>query len=293
MKIAVIIPCLNEELTVGKVVQDCLHYLPEAAVFVLDNGSTDQTAARAREAGAEVIHSPLRGKGNVLRHAFRVLDADYYVMIDGDGTYRASEAKRLVGIARSLNYEMVTGARLDSSAPEAYRPLHYLGNRLFTGLVRLLFGFPVQDLLTGFRVFSRRFTQEVSLQSHGFEVETEITIRAIAQGLAFTEVSIPYVERPLGSRSKLRTFRDGWIISWTIVRLLKVFRPLAYFLPLAALLMVLSLWAPAPAQNALGTLAAIFAGLGFYFDSHLSLRRLRLNRAAAAKNEKGAVKRAS
>lgn len=294
MKIAVIIPCLNEEITVARVVQDCLRHMPDAGIFVLDNGSQDATAERAREAGAQVIHSPLRGKGNVLRHAFRVLDADYYVMVDGDGTYRASEAKRLVGIAHSLNYEMVCGSRLQSSEPEAYRPLHYLGNLLFTGSVKLLFGYPVQDLLTGFRVFSRRFTREVALQSPGFEVETEMTIRAIAQGLAFCEVPIPYVERPEGSKSKLRTFRDGWRISLTILRLLKVFQPHYFYLPLAAITFTAALFSTALVQSVLGMCAALFVGLSFFFDSQLSLRRLRLHRVTARSVQKSqSTKRAS
>ncbi|MBX3020732.1 MAG: glycosyltransferase [Bdellovibrionales bacterium] len=278
MKIAVIIPCLNEELTVARVVQDCLRHMPEASIFVLDNGSQDQTAECARAAGAQVIHSPLRGKGHVLRHAFRVLDADYYVMVDGDGTYRASEAKRLVAIAHSMNYEMVNGSRLESSSPDAYRPLHYLGNRMFTHAVRLLFGYPVQDLLTGFRVFSRRFTREVVLQSRGFEVETEMTVRAIAQGLAFCEVPIPYVERPQGSTSKLRTFRDGWKILMTIGRLLKVFQPHYFYQPLAALSFTAAALTTGVTQSTLGSLAALLVGLGFYFDSTLSLQRLRIQR---------------
>lgn len=274
MKVAVIIPCLNEELTVAKVVTEARRYLPEAQIYVLDNGSVDQTANLARASGAEVIHSPLKGKGNVLRHAFRVITADYYVMIDGDGTYPMDQAQKLISLAQDFNYEMVMGARLQLGKPEAFRPLHYLGNRLFTLSVRLLFGFPVQDLLTGFRVFSSRFTDEINLISTGFEVETELTIRAMAQDMAFYEIPIPYQERPAGSHSKLRTFRDGWKISLTILRFLRDFRPLAYFSGLAAIGLALSFCFGPPLQNLLLQTCALIFSLGVYFDTTLSRQRL-------------------
>lgn len=274
MKIAVVIPCLNEELTVGRVVADCRRELPSAEIVVFDNGSVDETSARAAAAGARVIPSPLRGKGNVLRHAFRVLDADYFVMIDGDGTYPAHEMRRLVDLARARGYEMVSGARLDDARREAFRPLHYVGNRVFTFAVRALFGFPVRDLLTGFRVFSRRFAREVTLLSRGFEVETEITVRAIAQDMAFVEVPIPYVERPVGSRSKLRTFRDGWRILVTMIWLLKDFRPLAFYVPLAVSTAPFSLVG-----------ACVFVALGLHADSSLRAQRLRLPRTDARPEE--------
>lgn len=278
MKVAVVVPCLNEELTVAKVVQDCRRYLPDARVYVLDNGSKDLTAERARQAGAHVIHSPLRGKGSVLKHAFRVIDADFYVMIDGDGTYPVAEARRLIDLAATHNYEMVTGARLQDARPEAFRPLHYLGNRLFTGTVKAIFGFPVQDLLTGFRVFSRRFCREVHILSTGFEVETEMTIRSIAQGLAFCEVPIPYSERPAGSRSKLRTFRDGWRILGTIVHFVKDFRPHLYYQPLAVLSYLLACMAPHVMQVSLSAFAAVLSAMGFYFESQIRFHRLRIGR---------------
>lgn len=217
---AFIIPCLNEELTVARVVADCLAALPTASVYVFDNGSTDATARVAAGAGARVIWSPERGKGNVLRQAFRELNYDYLVMIDGDGTYPADETPRLLKLAREANADMVCGARLQLGRPEAFRPLHYLGNLIFTGLVRVFFGHPVQDLLTGFRVFSGRFARTVQLQSRGFEVETELTIRALAEGWVVREVAVPYAERPAGSHSKLRTFRDGFVIARTMIRLL-------------------------------------------------------------------------
>ena len=220
MRAAFVIPCLNEEITIAAVVADCRAALPTAAVYVFDNGSTDATARVARDAGATVIASPERGKGNVLRHAFRTLDYDYLVMLDGDGTYPADETPRLLALARDANADMVCGARLKLGRPEAFRPLHYLGNRLFTGLVKVMFAHPVQDLLTGFRVFSNRFAKTVRLEARGFEVETELTIRALAEGWRVIETPVAYAERPAGSHSKLRTFRDGLVISRTIVKLL-------------------------------------------------------------------------
>jgi len=274
MKVAVIIPCLNESAAIAKVVRECRHHLPSATIYVLDNGSEDDTAREAAKAGAEVIHSPQRGKGNVLRHAFRVIDADYFVMIDGDGTYPVSEARRLIDLAAGYNYEMVMGSRLKLGKAEAFRPLHFMGNKLFTNLVRLLFGFPVQDLLTGYRVFSRRFAQEVQLISRGFEIETELTIRAMAQNLAFCEVPIPYGERVEGGKSKLRTFRDGWKILLTIVRFLSYFRPLLFFSTLSAL-SALGLWLSAGHPSALLFMVStpLFAALAFYLDFTLQHQR--------------------
>ncbi len=284
MKVAVIIPCLNESAAIAKVVRDCHTHLPKADVYVLDNGSEDSTAKDAAKAGAQVIHSPQRGKGNVLRHAFRVIDADYFIMIDGDGTYPVIEAPRLLALAEECNYEMVMGSRLKLGKPEAFRPLHYIGNRVLTGLVRRLFGFPVQDLLTGYRVFSRRFTQEVNLISHGFEIETELTIRAMAQNLAFCEVPISYGERVEGGKSKLRTFRDGWKILLTIFRFLAYFRPLLFFSALSAMALGGSLLLTAQVQSALQVAAALLFTLAFFLDfilHHQLLRRSQAGKGSA------------
>lgn len=276
MKIAIIIPCLNESAAIGRVVKDCRAHLPRANVYVLDNGSEDDTGEIAHQAGAQVIHSPQRGKGNVLRHAFRIIDADYFIMIDGDGTYPVAEAPRLLALAAECNYEMVMGSRLQLGKPEAFRPLHYMGNRMLTGLVRGLFGFPVQDLLTGFRIFSRRFAQEVHLISSGFEIETELTIRAMAQNLAFVEVPIAYGERTEGGKSKLRTFRDGWRILLTIVRFMAYFRPLAFFSILAGLTLLLASILPEPVRTAPLIAAPLLWALAFALDfilHHQMLRR--------------------
>ncbi len=276
MRVAVIIPCLNESAAIGRVVRDCRAHLPLADIFVLDNGSDDDTSEVALKAGAQVIHSPQRGKGNVLRHAFRVIDADYFIMIDGDGTYPVTEAPRLLALAAECNYEMVMGSRLQLGKPEAFRPLHYMGNRLLTGLVRLLFRFPVQDLLTGFRIFSRRFAQEVQLISSGFEIETELTIRAMAQNLAFVEVPIAYGERVEGSKSKLRTFRDGWRILLTILRFMAYFRPLLFFNTLALVSMSLAFLSPQPVRMAFQIATPLLTVLAFALDfvlHHQMLRR--------------------
>ncbi len=284
MKVAVIVPCLNEEATVGKVVAECLQYLPSATVYVLDNGSTDKTAECARRAGAKVTYSPLRGKGHVLRHALRLIDADFYVMIDGDGTYPMDQAQKLLSIAKDYNYEMVMGSRLELGKAEAFRPMHYLGNRIFTRAVRVLFNYPIHDLLTGFRIFSRRFIDEVQFVSSGFEIETELTIRAIAQNLAFCEVAVPYAERPAGSRSKLRTFRDGWIILRTIVRLFRDFRPLRFFAGTAGLCLAASLYVPPQLVTPFSMVAALFLVLGFYLESQLDLERFKLRRSNQTQN---------
>jgi len=275
MRVAFIIPCLNEQSSVARVVRDCRQHMPEADVYVLDNNSSDETAVEAARAGAKVIHSPLRGKGHVIRHAFRVIDADYYVMIDGDGTYPVEETKRLLDIANSQNYEMVMGSRLEKAKAKAFRPLHFVGNKGLTGLVRLLFNFPVHDLLTGFRIFSRRFASEVHLLSHGFELETELTIRAMAQDMAFCEVPISYGERDERGQSKLRTFRDGFKILRTILRLWRNFRPLQFFSSLALLTVPVWWLAPALAQFFFGGLGLGFLLLGFYLESQVDWIKLR------------------
>ncbi len=283
MKIAVIIPCLNEEATVASVVRDCLKYLPGAEIYVFDNGSDDQTTQVAEKAGARVIHSPLRGKGNAIRHAFRVVDADYVMMIDGDGTYPVREAPRLIKMASDNQYAMVMGSRLQLGLPQAFRPMHYSGNRLFSALVSFLFGFPVQDLLTGQRVFSRHFVKNMQLVSRGFEVETELTIRALMQNLPMIEVSIPYVDRPEGSKSKLRTFRDGFIILKTVGRLWKHFKPMRFYSLLACGFLPLNWFIPG---NVCSFVAAAFFCMGFFLEARQESQRLRLHQAAPSRETK-------
>jgi glycosyltransferase involved in cell wall biosynthesis len=207
--VAVFIPCLNEEATVARVVGACLTHLPAARVYVFDNCSTDRTAALAAEAGATVVPSPAPGKGHVVRHAFESLPGEYLLMVDGDGTYPIEDAPRLIALARQERIDMVCGARLALGTARAFRPLHFAGNVGFTTLVRALFGRGVGDVLTGYRVFSRNFVERIQPTSAGFEIETELTVRALALGLTLREISVPYAARPEGSASKLRTFRDG------------------------------------------------------------------------------------
>ena len=291
MKVAVIIPCLNEEATIATVVNECIRYLPNAEILVFDNGSSDKTAHVATKAGARVIYSPLRGKGNAIRHAFRVVDADYVMMIDGDGTYPVREATRLITIASENQYAMVMGSRLQLGLPQAFRPMHYSGNRIFSALVSFLFGFPVQDLLTGQRVFSREFIKNIQLLSRGFEVETELTIRALMQNLPMIEVSIPYIARPEGGQSKLRTFRDGFKILKTVARFFKHFRPARFYATVATVLIGFNLFLD---NSALNFLAAGLFCLGFFLEARLESERLRLRSTPTPTAEKiSAIKKSA
>lgn len=274
MKIAVLIPCLNEEASVGKVVADSFKHLPSAKVYVFDNGSNDSTSAVAAQAGATVIHCPLKGKGHVLRQAFQSVDADWYVMVDGDGTYPMHEAPRLLKMAQEFNYEMVMGSRLLQAHPDAFRRFHYFGNRLFTRITGIIFRYPVRDLLTGFRVFSRRFATEMNLLSKGFEIETEITIRAIEQHLPFTEIDIPYTERVAGSSSKLKTFRDGFRITKTILRFWMYFHPLTFFTWATFLSWSLLQFAPRSVQFYGQNLPVTLLLLGFYWNIKIGQKRM-------------------
>lgn len=298
MNIVTIIPCLNEEVTIAQVVRDCLKHLPQSKIYVFDNGSTDKTAEMARKAGAEVIYSPLRGKGNVLRQAFRLVQADYYVMVDGDGTYPVEMTPKMLELAINNQLEMIAGARLEKGKAKAFRPLHFFGNHLFTGMINFLFKYPVQDALTGHRVFSKRFVDEVNLFSKGFEVETELTIRAIMQDLPFMELSIPYEERPKGSRSKLRTFSDGGRILKTIIKLTQIFRPLFFYSMLSLLSFgisliftnILSFDLQHPSVLMSSVLSSVLLGLGFYFDSKINLDKVQINKTSVKNKKSSEVK---
>lgn len=227
-RIAVILPCYDEAVTIAKVVRDFAQALPGARICVFDNASTDGTAEAARAAGAEVHTVPLRGKGNVIRRMFADVDADIYVMADGDGTYEAAAASRLVQKLCSEGLDMVVGSRVDD-APGAYRAGHRLGNRLLTQAVAWLFGDSFSDMLSGYRVFSRRYVKSFPASAVGFETETELTVHALQLRMAVAEVPTRYGERPHGSVSKLNTWRDGWRVLLTILRLFKSERPLAFF----------------------------------------------------------------
>ncbi|HEX7840172.1 MAG TPA: glycosyltransferase family 2 protein [Kofleriaceae bacterium] len=227
-EIAVLVPCFNESAAIAKVVGDFRAALPGATVYVYDNNSTDDTQAVAAAAGAEVRREPRRGKGNVVRRMFQDIEADVYVMVDGDDTYDARVAPRLVERLIEDNLDMVVGKRIETHQA-AYRAGHRLGNRVLTGLVRWLFGAQIDDMLSGYRVFSRRFVKSFPSFSREFEIETELTVHAMQMRMPVAEIDTSYKERPPGSTSKLRTFRDGWRILLTITNLMRNERPLMFF----------------------------------------------------------------
>lgn len=228
LEIAVLVPCFNEAAAIGKVVSDFRASLPNAKVYVYDNNSTDDTSAIAAAAGAIVRRETRRGKGNVVRRMFTDVEADIYVMVDGDDTYDASVAPKLVDALVSDNLDMLVGKRIETHEA-AYRAGHRLGNRVLTGLVAWLFGSQIDDMLSGYRVFSRRFVKSFPSFSREFEIETELTVHAMQMKMALAEIDTNYKERPPGSVSKLRTFRDGWRILVTIINLMRNERPLLFF----------------------------------------------------------------
>lgn len=239
--IAVVIPCLDEELTIGKVVGDMKAALPGAEIIVFDNASTDRTAEIARASGARVIASPRRGKGNVIRHMANVVQADVYVLIDGDDTYPAAEAPRLLERFLEMGSDMLVATRLDTHDESAFRVFHELGNRLISRTIGLLFRTRITDVLSGYRILSDRFVRLLHLRTGGFEVETEMTLQALAKGLPILEVPIQYGTRPPGSRSKLDTVSDGLLIGKCILLLFKDYKPLVFFSAVSALLLAGSL----------------------------------------------------
>jgi glycosyltransferase involved in cell wall biosynthesis len=228
LEIAVLVPCLNEAAAIGKVVSDFRAALPTATVYVYDNNSTDDTAAVATAAGAEVHRERRPGKGNVVRRMFQDIEADIYVMVDGDDTYDAAAAPLLIDRLVDDHLDMMVGRRVETHQA-AYRAGHRLGNAVLTGLVGKLFGSPIEDMLSGYRVFSRRFVKSFPSSSREFEIETELTVHALQMKMAIAEVPTDYKERPPGSVSKLRTFRDGWRILVTIMNLMRNERPLLFF----------------------------------------------------------------
>ena len=244
-RVAVLIPCHNEAAAIGRVVTDFRRVLPSAVVYVYDNASTDGTAEIARAAGAVVRRETLKGKGNVVRRAFADVEADVYLLVDGDDTYHPASAPLLVSMLLENDLDMVCGRRVTDIAA-AYRPGHRFGNRLLTRLVAAFFGDRVQDMLSGYRAFSRRFVKSFPAMAQGFEIETELTVHALVLRMPLAEIDTPYKDRPCGSASKLRTYRDGFRILTTILRLVKEERPLPVFSALFALLFLLSLGLAAP-----------------------------------------------
>jgi glycosyltransferase involved in cell wall biosynthesis len=227
-RIAVLIPCYNEEVAIPGVVAAFRAALPTAAIHVCDNNSTDRTRDAAAAAGALVMREPRQGKGNAVRRLFADIEADAYLLVDGDGTYDAADAPRMVQLLLSERLDMVNGTRV-SQEQAAYRPGHRLGNRVLTGLVRLAFGNQVTDMLSGYRCFSRRFVKSFPALAQGFETETEFTVHALELRLPVAEVSTAYRERPQGSTSKLNTWRDGFRILRAILTLLAREKPFAFF----------------------------------------------------------------
>jgi hypothetical protein len=239
-RVAVVLPCHNEEASIGRVVAEFRAALPQARVVVFDNASSDATAAVAAAAGAEVHREPRPGKGNVVRRMFADIDADIYLMADGDGTYDAASAPRLVACVEDDNVDMAIGARM-AVAEDAHRRGHALGNRLFNRLYCALFGAGFDDIFSGYRAFSRRFVKSFPALSSGFEIETELSVHASQLKLPTAELSLPYGRREEGSVSKLRTFRDGARILATFALLLKETRPALFFGALAGAALALAI----------------------------------------------------
>lgn len=240
LKIAVLVPCYNEEVAVAKVVGDFRAALPEATVFVYDNNSTDNTVAAASAAGAEVFRETRQGKGYVVRRMFTDIEADVYVLVDGDATYDAPSVRKMIAHLLDERLDMVVGSRVHREKA-AYRAGHETGNRLLTRFVASVFGPSFNDMLSGYRVFSRRFVKSFPVLSGGFEIETELTIHALELGMAVTEIETPYYARPEGSASKLNTWRDGFRILWTILQLYRAERPLPFFSALGAALAIVAI----------------------------------------------------
>lgn len=240
-KIAVIIPCFNEATTIHKVVTNFKAVLPEATIYVYDNNSTDKTGKIAQDAGAVVRHEYQQGKGAVIRRMFREIDAECYIMVDGDDTYPAESAPEMVRLVLEKNADMVVGDRLSSTYfEENKRPFHNLGNSLVRYYINLLFHSQIKDIMTGYRAFSFNFVKTFPVLSTGFEIETEMSIHAIDKNLQIENCVIDYRDRPAGSESKLSTYMDGFKVLRTIARLYRVYRPLRFFGWLAMALIVIA-----------------------------------------------------
>ncbi|WP_426345316.1 glycosyltransferase family 2 protein [Alcaligenes sp. HNGD-HTN06] len=239
--IALIVPCYNEEAAIATVIQDFQRAIPSISIYVFDNNSTDRTQEVARSAGATVFQVQKKGKGNVVRRMFADIDADYYIMVDGDATYDASCAGDMVNRLIADNLDMLVGCRTDGGEKDNYRRGHRFGNRLLTGSVKNIFGGEFTDMLSGYRVFSRRYVKSFPSLSVGFEIETELTVHALEMAMPYGEMDTTYGARPEGSASKLSTYRDGIRILRTIGRLYMFERPLACFSLISVLLALLAL----------------------------------------------------
>lgn len=239
VKIAILIPCYNEALTIGSVVEECRKHIPEAAIYVYDNNSIDGTSGVALAAGAIVRRERRQGKGNVVRSMFRQIDADCYLMLDGDGTYDLTQAAEMCRLVLEEEIDMVIGDRLSESYQHThYRPFHSFGNALMCRIINLIFRSDVRDIMTGLRAMSRRFVKNCPVMSDGFQVETEMTIFALDRKLSIAQIPVVYRDRPEGSYSKLNTYTDGARVLGMVVRLFRDYKPLTFFGLLALLLLI-------------------------------------------------------
>lgn len=240
-KIAILIPCYNEEKTIAKVVKDAKAALPEAVVYVYDNNSKDRTIEEASQAGAVIRHEYMQGKGNVIRRMFREIDAQCYIMVDGDDTYPMEYAREMCEAVLKHNADMVVGDRLSSTYfTENKRPFHNFGNSLVRKSINQLFNCEIKDIMTGYRAFSYQFVKTFPVLSKGFEIETEMTIHAVSNNMQVENVIVEYRDRPEGSESKLNTYSDGMKVIFTIIRLFREYKPLRFFALLAFILLAVA-----------------------------------------------------
>lgn len=240
-KIAILIPCYNEEKTIAKVVSDAKAALPEAVIYVYDNNSTDKTVELAGQAGAVIRHEYMQGKGNVIRRMFREIDAKCYIMVDGDDTYPMEYAREMCDKVLKHNADMVVGDRLSSTYfTENKRPFHNFGNSLVRKSINQLFECDIKDIMTGFRAFSYQFVKTFPVLSKGFEIETEMTIHAVSNNMQVENVIVEYRDRPEGSESKLNTYSDGMKVIFTIIRLFREYKPFRFFALLSLVLIAVA-----------------------------------------------------
>lgn len=269
-RIAVLLPCYNEALTIAKVIGDFQRHLPDAKIIVFDNNSTDGTSQIARENGADVVHVPRQGKGNVVIKMLERVDADYLILADGDDTYSAEDAKQLLEPILKGKADMAVGTRFFSFEEQSFRSLHMLGNRLVRKLINTIYSTRLTDIMSGYRAFTAELARNLPLTSVGFEIETEMTLQTLYYGYVIEEVPIHYGERPEGSTSKLRTFHDGFRVLWTIFNTFRSAKPLTFFGLLAIALALLSVVAALPAIIQFGSegvvkswpLLSVSVGLG-------------------------------
>ncbi len=243
LKIVVILPCYNEEVSIAETIKGFQKALPNAEIWVVDNNSSDKTTEIALNAGAHILSETRKGKGYAVRCAFSNIDSDIYILADGDGTYESAAAPKMIEILQHNNLDMVVGARItDKNAIRAYRPAHVLGNHFLSKTVQILFGYGFNDMLSGYRVFSRAIVKSMPLNSKGFEIETELTVHCLSLEIPTIEVDTLYFDRPTGSHSKLKTWSDGWRILTAIISLLRHKRPLIFFNIFAFILTLSAIW---------------------------------------------------